>query len=79
LIGTGGKGTVYLGDGKMGISGLAVPTLEYITSPVQDERFASTGTEYHFFPVKTSTSDPRLNVTAIDNQARVFDSFLTGQ
>jgi hypothetical protein len=35
---TGGKGTVYLGDGKMRISGLAVPTLEYITSPVQDDR-----------------------------------------
>ena len=71
------KGTVYLGDGKMGISGMAVPGIDSVLTPQQNEVFAITGTEYHFFLVQTSTADTRLSVAAINNLGQTFDSYIS--
>jgi hypothetical protein len=76
-VSDGTKGTVYLGDGKMGISGMAVPGADSITSPSENPVFAKTGDNYHFFLVQTSTSDQRLSISVIDNNGIVFDSYIT--
>ena len=69
------KGTVFLGDGKMGISGMAVPNAESVTTPSQNPVFEKTGIDYHFFLVETSVADPELKITVINNLGIIFDGF----
>ena len=66
-------GTVYLGDGKMGISGQGVPASQDLMSA--DGIFEITGTNYHFFSVRVTMPDRNLNIDVIDETGKVFDGF----
>lgn len=71
IVATGG--TVYLGDGKMGISGMAVPGLADVTTPAQNEIFEKTGAEFHFFAVTVDSAGMAIKV--IDNSGVLFDQY----
>jgi len=66
-------GTIYLGDGKMGVSGLSVPGESQIVQPAEGNVFAMTGTEYHFFSVTIDTSG-KTYINAINEKGLVFDN-----
>jgi hypothetical protein len=66
------EGTVYLGDGKMGIAGMAVPKESRIIEPSADNWFAKTGTEYHFFSVTVDASG-KVHIEAINEVGNTFD------
>jgi hypothetical protein len=66
-------GTVYLGDGKMGVDGLSVPDEALIIKPSDTNVFAVTGTEFHFFSVSIDT-DGKTHIDAVNEDGVVFDS-----
>ena len=66
-------GTVYMGDGKMGVGGLAVPAEPEIVEPTESNIFAKTGTEYHFFSVSVSASG-NVHIDAINEMGTIFDT-----
>jgi len=65
-------GTVYMGDGKMGIAGMAVPGDSKIVAPSPDNVFANTGTEYHFFSISIEASG-KVHIDAINEVGTRFD------
>jgi len=70
-------GTVYVGDGKMGVAGQGIPTLEEITTPAENNIFAHNGVQYHFFLVRLVAAVEggwHMNLTMINNKGLVFDS-----
>ena len=67
-------GTVYLGDGKMGIAGQAVPDSSGVFDPSPSNFFQATGTQFHFFSTQV-TPDGQIQVTAIDNVGVTFDQW----
>jgi hypothetical protein len=66
-------GTVYLGDGKMGVSGLAVPDESHIAKPSDNNVFAKTGTEFHFFHVSIDVNG-NTKIDAINEKGIIFDN-----
>ena len=71
------RGTVFLGDGKMGIHGREVPDENSIIKPRDNAIFAKTGVQHHFFLVETSVADPRLQIKVINNLGNIFDRLRT--
>ena len=73
-ISTETRGTVYFGDGRMGVQGGGVPDSDGIISPEDSELFETTGIPHHFFHVQVSNPDGIIIVRAIDESGNVFDS-----
>lgn len=69
-------GTVYLGDGKMGVTGMAVPDSSGVIAATDSSVFEKTGTQHHFFNVRV-TSNRDIQVAAIDNLGIEFDQWGT--
>ena len=63
-------GTVYFGDGKLGVSGRGCPDEAEIIS--NNSLFAKTGTQIHFFHVQLCP-DAQYSVQAISANGEVFD------
>ena len=66
-------GTVYMGDGKMGVAGMAVPGESKIVTPSSDNVFANTGTEYHFFSVSIESVGGKVHIDALNEIGTKFD------
>jgi hypothetical protein len=66
-------GTIYLGDGKMGIHGQGVPGTDSVL-PAKGI-FEKTGTNYHFFNVRVTLPDRVMRIDAVDQTGAIFDGF----
>ena len=67
------NGTVYLGDGKMGVTGMEVPEISGVISASPSNFFEMTGVQYHLFHVQIQ-SNGQVNVQAIDDTGAIFDT-----
>ena len=74
-VGDDGLGTVFLGDGKMGISGMAVPDASKVVPVTDNGVFAKTGAQYHFFAVNLNYGSGQLTVDVISHNGTQFDGW----
>jgi hypothetical protein len=65
------KGTIYLGDGKMGTEGHGVALSDELMRP--DSIFEKTGTNFHFFNVQVTLPKRAMTIDVIDESGKVFD------